>query len=153
MSEQDWIESFVTYQKSQRRDEQIELRKSELALAGAPRLFRSITDEVQRDVGRYRDAGGHHPPSFERNSDSEFTVRQPVYPATMLTVKLNETTIEYRYWHCSNDTYRGSWKSAHLRIVANLEGSVQATQNDVTFSSPAEISRALLTPVFDYGDR
>lgn len=147
-----WVEQHMAERGQRKNEEQIEFQKSRLASAGAPRYFRMLSDTVEGDVKLYHTAGGSRTLKYERNSDTEFTVREPVYPATTLTARLNETTIEYSYWHGRNDAdHGGTRRHACLKVIANLEGSVQAAQGEIVFSSPSEASQALLKPVFDYG--
>lgn len=133
--------------------EEIALRKSQLASAGAPRLFRNLAIAIEEDLKQYHERGGNSDLQYKYNSDIQFSVKQKRFPAVTLDVKLNETTVEFSHWRCKDDTETGTWKHACFRVVSDLEGSVQLTQGQIAFSNPAAISEALLKPVFDSARR
>src|ERR1035441_548377 len=81
----DWVEKYRANRKAENQVSEAELIKAKYAIAGAPRLFKSIADRVKRDVEAY----GDRALSYSFVPSSKFIVRRAIYPTVELDVVIN----------------------------------------------------------------
>jgi hypothetical protein len=145
----DWLDEYVEAKQDQWATNKVNLLLAQRAEGGAPRLFRVLADRVRDDVERYQTQVGGQGLQFYWRPSREFVVSRSQYPAVALTVTLKGVTIEYRHSVRRDDTDSARPTEGYFRIGADLAGNVQARQGEKWFTDAAEISAALLKPVFD----
>ena len=141
----DWVEKYRANRKAENQVSEAELIKAKYAIAGAPRLFKSIADRVKRDVEAY----GDRALSYSFVPSSKFIVRRAIYPTVELDVVINTVSLEYSYSSKTDQASEEISSDGIILIKADLAGNVQAFQNGLPFKDEIEVSESLLKLVFD----
>jgi hypothetical protein len=146
-----WIGKIIQDREAQReltKRNQEMLRRGE---ASAPMRFRSLKDQVEKDVVDFkRDSVNTQALSFHFTPSSHFMVRYNEFPVITLEVTLKDAVIEY---------HRREKKSASAENSIVEEGEIFIMAGSIVdaayfkikgkeFREEAEVSEFLLSPIF-----
>jgi hypothetical protein len=148
----EWVKKYMDLQRGKSNRRADELSRMSLAEAGAPAVFRALAKCVERDVQMYHKSGGNEKLVCIFVPSEKFVVRKPEFPAVELTVSLNLIFIEYAYWFRESHADDKRQRSGQLRILSNPSGGVQVFKNGEAYKDESDVSKFLLTPVFEYVD-
>jgi hypothetical protein len=125
---------------------------SDLALAGAPGLFRALSARVQSDVATY-ESDVAYGLIYEAVPSSAFVVRSlsMKLPYVRLDVSLAGSTIECRMKSKRSRASRGhdEPEPRRYRIASDAFGDVRVMKNGEPFEDESDLSEQILRPLFD----
>lgn len=144
----DWVDSYLSDEEENLRRK---MRLSDLAVRGAPILFRVLADQFESDIKKL-EAAKRYGVQLECVPSNKFIVRSSSLklPYARIDVELAGLDIVGRRTYKRDSTYsEEALPLLRFRICSDLSGNVYIT-NKGTPLDVSELSRDLLVPFLDY---